>query len=423
MLLVVYAGDLRPLPVICTTDYVNTLYVGGYMMNHGEGRELYPKASATSFYAEKFSERAKQLLPPTGKTWLYLFTYPSMVALMAAPLAVLDPVASLIAWQLLSLLALAASAFFFANTGSARASALTVLTCSFLFLPLLNVIVIGQTSLLLGLLPLTAGYCFWQRDRFFLAGLVWSLLGLKPQLALPIVIIVTSLLIAAFAWKPSPLERREPLRMIAGLTIGTLIMHAVPALLLGFDSFSLWIHAVKMSGQAFGAEETGYWQYHLFFSLPCVVILLLPKSAWQMAKTPSYVLGGISMLIGVWASCKLIAMRISAERRKDLLIMLAVPLMIAAAPHLLLYDTCLLLLPGWVLFFKLTATDSKLRRAKLAAFGILCAFDIYLFAILAPFHFDAAFYQAAIVLTVLIYTFIFFLQVSTDRGTVEQFPT
>jgi hypothetical protein len=423
MLLVVYAGDRRPLPVICTTDYVNTLYVGGYMMNHGEGRDLYPKASAISFYTEKFSDCAKQLLPPTGRTWLYLFTYPSMVALVAAPLAVLDPVDSLIAWQILSLFALAASAFLFANTGTVRAPALTVLTSSFLFLPLLNVIVIGQTSLLLGLLPLTAGYCIWQRNRFFLAGLVWSILGLKPQLALPIVVIVTSLLTAAFVLKSSPVGRREPVQMIAGLTVGTLIIHTVPALLLGFDSFFLWVHAVKMSGQAFGAEETGYWQYHLFFSLPCVLILLLPKPAWQAAKTPSYVLGGISMLIGIWASCKLIAMRIPAERCKDLLIMLAVPLMVAAAPHLLLYDTCLLLLPGWVLFFKLSETDRKLRQAKLAAIGILSAFDLYQIAILAPFHFDAALYQAAIVLAILIYTFLFFLRISTDRGSIEQFPS
>jgi hypothetical protein len=417
MLSIVYLGDKRPISTICTTDYVNTLYAGGHMVNHGAGRDLYPDLSATSFYGEKFATYTTTLLPPSQKIWLYLFTYPPIIAMVAAPFTYLDPVSSLVAWQVFSFAGLVLSAVLFAKTDGVRASPLQIVLVSCLFFPLLNVIVIGQTSILLGILPLSAGYFFWQRNKPFLTGLCWSVLGLKPQLALPIVIICASLIIAHIFFKDDKTERHTLVLLFASLLSGTAILHLIPIIAFGADSLFRWLHAVKMSSQAFGAQETGYWQYHLFFSLPCLVILLLPQSWWLAAKTPAYILGVVMLVLGMFVACKLLRMKLSTSRRIDFLIILTIPFVIAASPHLLLYDTCLLLLPAWILFFKLTEHSALMQLAKLGALFFLFLFDLYICLILSPSPLPVRFFQVLIVFGIPIYTLLVLMRLPKNEVT------
>jgi hypothetical protein len=384
MLAIVVAGDQRPLPVLGTTDYLSTFYVAGYMVDHHQEADLYPRMNATNFYTEKFTSHVHELIPREAKKWTDIFNYPVVIALLAAPFSLFSPINSLIAWQIFSFAALVLSACLFAKTDGVETNPAKIMLSAGAFFPVLNVIVTGQTSLILGLLPYTAGYFCWQRQCYFIAGLSWSIMGLKPQLAIPIFLITTSLAIVAWLKPRAKFERREPLLIMSGLITGTLALHVLPMLYFGPQSLLFWLNTVKLTGQVFAAEETGYWQYHLFFSVPCLLILILPKSWWQIARLPSYFLGGFFMLLGLLACSKITQLDVEQSCRQDLLIILATTIVFATAPHLLLYDACLLLLPAWIIFYKLKYRSVLMRRTAMATLVGFFAFDIYGCLLISP---------------------------------------
>ena len=420
---IVWAADRRPLPVLNSTDYMCAFYVAGHMVNHGAGKDLYPQPPAANFYQEKFALYARRLLNEKEGSGMYLFAYPPLVALVAAPFARLEPAQSLMAWQAVSFLSLLMSSILFASTAGVRASPLVVLLSSCLFFPLHNVIVVGQTPLLIGLLPLAAGYFFWQRQKPFLSGVCWSVLGLKPQLAIPIVVLWCALAISALACRkrpedheaPNAVRLAEPAAIAGGVVVGLLVEHGIPLLLIGTDSFGLWLNAVKMSSQAFAAPEAGYWQYHLFFSLPNLLVLVAPKGWWQGARLPSYVVGALMLVLGVTACCRILGLPMSLERRRDLLMILAVSFMIFSAPHILLYDTCLLLLPAWILFFKLDGDSFFLTLGRAIALAILAGFDLYICLLLSAQELPAVAWQLLPVAGLMLCTFLLFFKAGRPK--------
>ena len=414
MLAITIAGDMRPLSAICDTDYVTALYAAGHMVGHGAGHDIYPALSAENFYHEKFALYTRELLGKPDTGWLYLFSYPAAVAMLCAPFSFMDPRISLACWQVFSILGLLAGVLAFCAVPGTRANALTVFLASCLFLPMLDVVVVGQTSLILGLLPLCLGYYLWQKERYFIAGLAWSVMGLKPQIALPIAVIAAAMLLATiFRWT----EKRETLSLIAGLLCGTVVLHAVPSLLLGPDIFLLWLNGVRMSGAAFAAEKTGYWQYHLFCSLPCLSVLCFPKELCLQVRQVSYVGGLLALVAASFASAAVVKQSLSATMRRDLLIILATPIIMVSAPHLLLYDTCLLLLPAWILFFRFddgavpgsagfqpaSKPFSFVKWGRTGAMAIMLALNIFLIALLTQPGYPGLTWQLIIVLAVLIY--------------------
>lgn len=412
MLVIIVAADKRPLCDICDTDYVNTLYPAGHMVNHGAGREIYPDLKAKSFYTEKFAAYTRNLLNKPNPRWLYMFAYAPAVALSMTPLALLDVRSSLVAWQLLSMLAIAISAAAFALMPGTRASVLRVFLCVGLYLPVLDVVTIGQTSILLGFFPFCLGYLFWQNERYLATGLCWSILGLKPQMAVPVAIICGALLLASIQKK---IDKREVLLIIAGGVLGTFILHLIPILVLGPDIFPLWLNALKVTGEVFAAENTGYWQYHLFCSVPCLVILMLPKELWSKAKLPSYFFGLFAMLASVPICARILAMQLSAGLRRDLLIVIATPFLMICAPHLLLYDTCLMLLPAWILFYRLPQQSEFARFGRPAMVLLMVAMNIYLLAILTQPSLPSLGWQVFLLCGLILFILIALLKLQTVR--------
>ncbi len=419
------AGDLRDEKTLTDTDFISCLYAGGHMVAHGRGHNLYPKLGAQDFYDEEFAAYTRALLNKPDKTWLFHFSYPAVVGVLCAPFALLPFRAALIAWQLFSVFALVIATILFSKTQS-KFSALTIFLSSCMFLPVLQTIVVGQNSLVLGLFPLVLGYYLWQKKHPLACGLSWSLVGLKPQLALPVAAIAGTLLLSAL-FKRIPKKEVTPLWL--GLIAGTFALHLIPCLFFGFDIFPLWLNSVKLGGAAFGAEKSGYWQYHLFCSVPCVSIISAPKSMWLSVRPIAFGIG--LLLLAIFSALNSTILKeeeeeekvveeVPSDRQKALLTFLSVPLVFVAAPHLLLYDSCLLLLPAWIVFTQFDSSEKQARWLQISTFLLMGSFSAYLMAILLlPALPDILWQQ---ILMSLVLAFIVFASIVIKRELKTQMP-
>src|SRR5206468_12656913 len=154
-------------------------YIAGHLVAAGQAAGLYPGPHDASIWGSSFDKAAHSLLPQLSKDSPAIFRYSPLVAGIFAPLSILSPHISLLAWQTISIIALVLASFFLARAQQAKAS--DVVFLSALFFPIMINLWAGQVSLVLGLLPLSAGYFLLIKKRAFVSGLVWSVLALKPQ--------------------------------------------------------------------------------------------------------------------------------------------------------------------------------------------------------------------------------------------------
>jgi len=162
-----------------SSDYVSSFYVAGRLAASGEFDRLYPEPDAVSFRDTAFNDSAHQLLPRLPERTTTNFMYPPIVAWVFAPLSVLPPHVSLLVWQAISVSALGLSCLLLSRTTDVRTRDLLLLSC--LFFPIFMAILIGQSGILFGLLPLSIGYWFVSRGSPLAAGFAWAGLALKPQ--------------------------------------------------------------------------------------------------------------------------------------------------------------------------------------------------------------------------------------------------
>src|SRR5262245_104764 len=161
------------------SDYIMTFYVAGHLAAHGRSSELYPESDAQSFIDSRFDKAVHALLPQLPKATTGAYMYTPLVAGFFAPFSFFGPNLSLFFWQTLSVLALAICCLLLARLTAAKAN--EVFFLAFLYAPVFLTLWAGQLGLGFGLLPLCVGYYLLFRRQPFAAGLVWSLLLLKPQ--------------------------------------------------------------------------------------------------------------------------------------------------------------------------------------------------------------------------------------------------
>jgi hypothetical protein len=403
--LLLWAADSRPQSAIDTTDYVTTLYIAGHMVRNHAQEDIYPARDGTTFKNEKFETYGRKLLNDTSSNNFYLFPYPPLIALVTSVICFTTPTKSLIIWQSLSALSLFLSAWLFANLQNVKQNALFIFIASSAFFPVFNVLVVGQTSLLLGLLPLVGGYFLWMKNKPLEAGLAWSFLALKPQLLIPIAILLATLF-ADFllnqtrlgkSQNQSNFQPKDSLLLILGVCLGIACLASLSVLIVGLDLNMGWLNAVHISGEMYGKLSTGYWQYHLFISLPCIILFCLPQALKESARLPTYALGGALMLVAVAISLKTLHLALDKDTRKELLVIICVFFLVLAAPHLLLYDATLLLLPAWIVLFRWTRELQFYVPAVVMILLIGMAFDTYLAAILVPGNRSMVPWQVALI--------------------------
>ena len=230
-----------------------------------------------------------QLFPKLSTNTIGTFLYWPLVGALFCPLALLPANIALLVWQCMNLAGLSVFALLaarFDRVNPARFMALT-----FLYLPIVATLWIGQFSICGGLLPLAFGYFLMRNKRDFLAGLVWSVLILKPQYY-PVALFT---IIAIGRW-----------RALFALLTGTLVQTLLAVICFTPDVFLIWLHAVKLAETLFSGNVTV--PPNLVACVPGSLIMGLPPSFRFAAKVIRYnsaaIISSLSLLVFVLYQAK-----------------------------------------------------------------------------------------------------------------------
>jgi hypothetical protein len=317
------------------SDYVTTFYVAGHLVAAGQAESLYPAPNDSSFTHSRFDQAAHRLVPALPAQSTAIFAYAPLVAWIFAPLGKVSPNISLLFWQLISMLSLLLSAVFLSRASNARAS--DVLFLSSLFLPVITTLWSGQVSLVFGLLPLSAGYFLFKKDRPFLAGLVWSLVSLKPQFVFVPALVSFALVLAG------------RFKCFLGFFVGGIALIGLTLMFVPMTVISSWLYSLQLRETLSYAGVYKIREY-LVTSLPADILLRLPIELGARIKWPIYIAAATLWLAGAWRCKKLINSTSLTEFPKiSLTLAVALVLLPITSPYLLYYDLCIFVPVGVIL--------------------------------------------------------------------------
>ena len=317
------------------SDYISNFYVAGYLMASGRAEDLYPTANDSSFTHSHFNEAAHRLVPSLPEQSTAIFAYTPLVAWIFAPFGRVSPNISLLFWQLISALSLLVSAVFLSRTSNARTS--DILFLSSLFLPVIATLWSGQVSLVFGLFPLSAGYFLFKRNRPLLAGVVWSLLCLKPQFVFVPALVSFSLLLAG------------RFKCCIGFVIGVIALIGLTVILVPMTVTISWLYSLQLRETLSYAGVYKIREY-LVTSLPADILLRLPIELGANIKWAIYIAAATLWFAAAWRCKKLIDFNQLTEFSKiSLTLLVALMLLPITSPYLLYYDLCIFVPAGVIL--------------------------------------------------------------------------
>lgn len=338
VLLFIYT-DLQMPREVSNSDYLMTYHTAGQLVREGNARQLYPAADATSFIDCDFDKAAHRILPmlPARATAEYM--YMPLVAGLFVPFSFLPAGYSLLAWQIVSLVALAFSAFLISKYASQteEKSDLDIAAgwISLTVIPMAISIWIGQLSIVYGLLPLVGGMYFIFKRKDLLGGLVWSLAVIKPQFFIPAVMLTVALATA---------KRFKP---FIGIACGIAAVIVVNLLLFGTSMFKEWLTTLKLAEAVYSDLKFGVAQ-HIATSLPRSIILLLPVAQHAVFKPLIYALSAILGGIGLFCASRLVRSELPDSFKialAGIICIFATPMVV---PHVFFYDYTIFAAAGFL---------------------------------------------------------------------------
>lgn len=330
------------------SDYIMTFYVAGHLAANGRSTELYPEPDARSFIDSSFDKAAHALLPRLPKAITAAYMYIPLVAGFFAPFSFVGPNLSLFLWQTLSILALAVCCVLLSRITAAKTSEIFFLT--FLFAPVFLTLWAGQLGLAFGLLPLCVGFYLLLKEQPIPAGVVWSLLLLKPQYFFAAAFVA---LVAALAGR---------FKAVLAMSLGVISLLVLTVALFSPAVAWQWLLSHKVSDAYFFAGLQGI-PSHLITGLPANLLVLLPVDARSAAKLPLYGCAAFAWLLGLWCCTNLRKVTIGTSAQISVAFIIGLILSALTMPHLLYYDLCVLLPAGALLLARKgpLPTDNVLR--------------------------------------------------------------
>jgi len=319
------------------SDFIMTFYVAGRLVLAGRSDELYPAPQADSFVNSAFDRAAHEFLPHLPKESIGAYMYTPLVAGFFAPMSLAGANYSLLIWQVLSVLALAFSCWLLARVTMKKTSDLFFLTS--LYAPVFLTLWAGQLGLGFGLAPLCAGYFLLLRQWPVAAGLVWSLLLLKPQYFLAAAFVA---LILTFSGR---------YRTFIGMTLGVVILFVLTSISFSPELTLHWLQSHRVSDATYSSGLHGI-PAHLITGLPANLMILFPPEIRATLKWPLYAGAALLWLAGLWYGVKLARAKLADPTWISFALVLGVLLCALTLPHLLYYDLCVLLPAGALLLGK-----------------------------------------------------------------------
>lgn len=331
--------DLTMPKVNCTSDYLMTFHTAGHLVREGKARDLYPSPFADSFMNSEFDKAAHRVLPDLPARSLAEYMYMPLVAGIFVPFSLLPQGYSLLAWQIVSLTALAFSAFLITSYASQsdEGSDLDIAAgwMALTIIPLAMSVWIGQVSIVFGVLPFVSGLHFVFKRKDLTAGLIWSLAVIKPQFFIP-VLMLTFALATARRFKPA-----------IGIAIGGVAIVAANILLFSNTLFGEWLTTLKLAEAVYSDVKFGVAQ-HLATSLPRAIILLLPVEQHAVFKPVIYAVSAILGGIGLFISCRLMRSKLPDSYKVALAAIVCIFATPIIVPHVFFYDYAIFAAAGFL---------------------------------------------------------------------------
>lgn len=343
----IFAGEQK-----IFSDFHLNFYAAAKACLQGHPQQMYPGINAVNYKDGLFDVYIHQLFPKLSTETIGTFLYWPLVGALFCPLALLPANIALLVWQCMNLAGLSLFALLaarFDRVNPARFMALT-----FLYLPIVATLWIGQFSICGGLLPLAFGYFLMRSRRDFLAGLVWSVLILKPQYY-PVALFT---IIAIGSW-----------RALFALFAGTLVQTLLAVVCFTPDVFLIWLHAVKLAETLFSGNVTV--PPNLVACVPGSLIMGLPPSFRFAAKLSVYsaaIISSLSLLIFVLYQAK---KSFSSKTLLDVALIVNI-IVLPLYSRLLIYDFTMFVLAAYLVFSRKWSDVSSQRKQELRLL-ILCA--------------------------------------------------
>lgn len=345
------------------SDFIMTFYVAGRLVGEGRAAELYPAVGAKTFVNSPFDKAAHEFLPKLPKQSAGAYMYIPLVAGFFTPFGWLDANVSLLLWQIISVLALLWCCQLLGAITQAKTSEMFFL--AFLFLPVFLTLWAGQLGLAFGLLPLCLGFSLLVNNRPLAAGLVWSLLLLKPQYFLA----------AAFVALVLVLGRRY--RPFIAMSLGVIGLLLVTLLLFGPQLTLHWLQSHEVSDAMYWSGQQTI-PSHLITGLPANLMIMFPLDQRAAVKWPLYI--GAAMLwgVGFYHAIKIVQRQAGDFNSLASAMIIGCCLCAITLPHLLYYDLCVLIPAGALLIARAQGKD--LRRMAIAGWILVSAFLVPMLA-------------------------------------------
>ncbi len=317
------------------TDFANVTYSAGRMVEDGKVTELYLNPSKNNFDNSAFNlytHRCLELMPVTSTT---AFLYPPFIALMAKFFACFPLRTAFVIWQSFCVFALLLSTIFISKTTNKHWDSFFFL--SILFGPVFHLLFEGQMDLVMVLLPLSFGYFLFQRKKAILAGLVWSILSLKPQFFPVIFLFIGSYAISG------------RLKALYGFTIGIFSSAVINIFCFGPKIATAWFMLLRahvvLSDNIYPASR------YLVSSLP---MKLFEQSSFEfkpVLHTLVYFFGTVLFVQALFLCRQLIrTAKTDEESVAPLILILGIAILPIVARYLLFYDLGVFALAGMLIF-------------------------------------------------------------------------
>ncbi|MGZ8443911.1 MAG: glycosyltransferase family 87 protein [Candidatus Binatia bacterium] len=339
------------------SDFIMTFHVAGRLVSEGRASELYPNPSAKTFVNSRFDKAAHEYLPTLPKDSTGAYMYIPLVAGFFAPFGGLDPNLSLLLWQAISALALLWCCRELAALTGAKTGEMFFL--AFLFLPIFLTLWAGQLGLTFGLLPLCLGFSLLVKNRPLLAGVIWSILLLKPQYFLAAAFVSLVLLVSGRYWT------------FIGMSSGVIGLLVVTLLGFGPNLTQQWLLSHQVSDAMYSSGQQGI-PSHLITGLPANLMILFPVAQRAALKWPLYFGAAMLWVVGFCYAIKIAKGRLDNVSGLAIALTIGICLSAITLPHLLYYDLCVLVPAGALLLTKSGPWAGRKELRWLAILGWLC---------------------------------------------------
>ena len=347
------------------SDFTCTFYVAARLIIERRLKELYPLPSDTRLTETAYNKAAHKILPDLPANVGTAQFYPPLVPLLFSPLGFLPPPVALFVFQILGIAAVALSSRLLCSGKSAE----KYFFCSFLFTPLTVALWIGQSDLIIGVLPYSLMYWLLSRNRPMSAGLVASVTLLKTNLML-VPGFISVILILRHQW-----------RMFAGLCAGGAVIILLNLLIFGPSVCSGWIVDVKLLESDFLNPTTGAAR-HLAASLPRVLLFLAPREQAGTVRIMLWISSAIFGLIGLAACRKLTQNSKDDLNTVSIAVVLSSCLLPLCAPYFLYYSFSVLIVAGMLVFSGSASDPSWSSFIKPRVLALWIIMSIYPFLLI-----------------------------------------